>query len=264
MIADWNEMKRRKATRRLTAFLVASTLMTALATVAHADPVASKPFHIPAQSLPSALALFGRQAGLQVSIPAALVEGKISHAVDGTMAPAQSLAQILSSTGLTYRINGSVVTLSKASAAITLGPVRVGGTYNAHQNPTGPGVGYVAENTMAGTKTDTPITEVPNSIYVVTKQQMVDQQPQSTQDALKYTAGVYAGALGTDGNGSSLVRYSIYQRGFASQQFVDGLRSQALSGGEPNFVERIEAVNGPASVMFGQVPAGGMIAIRLK
>ncbi|MFT8559948.1 MAG: TonB-dependent siderophore receptor [Acetobacter sp.] len=264
MIADWNEMKRRKATRRLTAFLAASTLMTALATIAHADPVASKPFHIPAQSLPSALALFGRQAGLQVSIPAALVEGKISHAVDGTMAPAQSLAQILSGTGLTYRINGSVVTLVKASSAIMLGPVRVGGTAG-RQDPTGPGLGYVAENTMAGTKTDTPITEIPNSIYVITKQLMLDQQAQTVQEALRYMPGIYAEQLGTYSQGAAWSSSGgIKQRGFSSAQFVDGLMSQSFSAGETAFLERVEAVNGPASVMYGQTTPGGMLAMDLK
>lgn len=87
------------------------------------------------------------------------------------------------------------MTLGCEGANITLGPVRVGGTL-AHQDPTGPGVGYVAENTMTATKTDTPLMEIPNSIYVITKQQMVDQQPQNISEALRYAPGVKADSAG--------------------------------------------------------------------
>ncbi|WP_415423027.1 TonB-dependent siderophore receptor [Acetobacter okinawensis] len=137
----------------------------------------------------------------------------------------------------------------------------------AHENPTGPGVGYVATTTMSGTKTDTPITEIPNSIYVVTKQLMADQQPQSVVEALRYTPGVYAESEGTYGNGNNQTGTSgsgIFQRGFATKPFVDGLLFVSSASNETAFLERVEAVNGPASVMYGQVYPGGMIAMELK
>lgn len=182
MGAKSSDARMRKYVGNSKVFLLTSALTGIVVSPLHAQTTTSKEFHISAQSLPAALTQFGRQAGLQVSIPASLVEGKTSHAVNGTMPPSQSLEQILSGTGLAYRVDGNVVTLVPASANITLGPVRVGGTV-AHQDPTGPGVGYVAENTIAATKTDTPITEIPNSIYVITKQQITDQQAQNIQDA---------------------------------------------------------------------------------
>ncbi|MFT8723741.1 MAG: secretin and TonB N-terminal domain-containing protein, partial [Acetobacter malorum] len=154
MGAKSGDARMRKYIGNSKVFLLTSALGGIAVSPLHAQTT-TKEFHISAQSLPAALTQFGRQAGLQVSIPASLVEGKTSHAVNGTMSPSQSLAQILSGTGLTYRVNGNVVTLVPASANITLGPVRVGGTV-ARQDPTGPGVGYVAENTLTGTKTDTP------------------------------------------------------------------------------------------------------------
>ncbi|AXY20868.1 Ferrichrome-iron receptor precursor [Komagataeibacter saccharivorans] len=53
-------------------------------------------------------------------------------------------------------------------------------------------------------------------------------------------------------------------RGFASTQYVDGLMSRSLVAGETAFVERVEALNGPASVLYGQVGPGGLIATQLK
>lgn len=118
---------------------------------------------------------------------------------------------------------------------------------------------------MAGTKTNTPITEIPNSVHVITKQQMIDQQPQTLAQALRYMPGVYAEFLGTqdDGNANGS-QNSILQRGFGSSIFVDGLMSSSGIAGEPTFLERVEVVNGPASVMYGQTTPGGMIGMTLK
>ncbi|WP_193732638.1 TonB-dependent siderophore receptor [Komagataeibacter sp. FXV3] len=235
-------------------------------TVAAPAPTAAQSFSIPAQKLGDALASFGAQSGWQVSVRADVIRNATSPGVSGSLTPADALSRLLAGTGFTYRLSGGhTVTLVPAPANITLGPVRVGGTVT-HQDPTGPGVGYVAETTMAGTKTDTSITEIPNSIYVVTNQLMQDQQPQNVAEALRYTPGVYSESLGTYDNGSAPngTASAIMQRGFATEPFVDGIMLNSASSGETAFIERIEAVNGPASVMYGQTTPGGMIGITLK
>ncbi|MFT8645208.1 MAG: TonB-dependent siderophore receptor [Gluconacetobacter sp.] len=239
----------------------------------HAAPAAAAPlssvamsaFQIGPQPLSNALIAFGMQSGWQLSVPNDLVAKVRSPGVSGTVSPETALTALLAGTGLTWQITGPrSATVRKASSTITLGPVRVGGTL-ARQDPTGPGVGYVAETTMAGTKTNTPITEIPNSIYVITKQQMVDQQPQNITDALRYTPGIYAEAYGGGSTGAAgSLNGQIFQRGFKAWQFVDGLMTHSASAGETTFLERIEAVNGPASVMYGQITPGGMIGMSLK
>lgn len=226
------------------------------------------PIHldIPRQPLSAALQAFSRRTGIQVVYTASIDAGIISPGISGDFDATTALSRLLSGTGVTFRQSrqGTVV-LAKASANITLGPVRVGGTV-AHQDPTGPGVGYVATTTMSGTKTDTPITEIPNSIYVVTKQLMQDQQPQNIAEALRYTPGVYSESLGNYQNGGGIAgsAQGIMQRGFSTINFVDGLQLNSASAGETAFVERIEAINGPASVMYGQTNPGGLIAVTLK
>lgn len=124
---------------------------------------------IPRQPLSAALQAFSRRTGIQVVYTASIDAGIISPGISGDFDVMTALSRLLSGTGVTFRQSGKgAVVLAKASASIPLGPVRVGGIV-VHQDPTGPGVGYVAENTMAGTKTNTPITEIPNSIYVITK-----------------------------------------------------------------------------------------------
>lgn len=268
-----NTQTRHAATRRITLatalFLTTTALvsLTPLSAVAQTGAVSpsAQSFAISARPLGEALLLFSHQTHLQITSQGPMLTGRRSTAVSGHFTPSEALTRLLSGTGLTFRSEaGGAIQIVPASANITLGPVRVGGTL-AHQDPTGPGVGYVAETTMAGTKTNTPITEIPNSIYVITKQQMVDQQPQNVMEALRYTPGIYSEAFGGSSNGSSGgIQGNIFQRGFKAWQFVDGLMTHSASAGETTFLERIEAVNGPASVMYGQVTPGGMIGMSLK
>ena len=229
-------------------------------------PVAAQTLsvNIPAGELNHALLTLSQTAHLQIFYDMDKVKGLHANAVSGAMTADQALSRMLSGSGYSFSRIGNKISLVPAAANITLGPVRVGGTL-AHQDPTGPGVGYVADTTMAGTKTNTPITEIPNSIYVITKQQMVDQQPQSITDALRYTPGIYAEAYGGGSTGAAgSINGAIFQRGFKAWQFVDGLMTHSTSAGETTFLERIEAVNGPASVMYGQITPGGMIGMSLK
>lgn len=220
--------------------------------------------NIPAGELNHALLTLSQTAHLQIFYDMAKVKGLHANAVSGTMTTDQALSRILAGSGYSFSRTGNKISLVPASANITLGPVRVGGTVT-HQDPTGPGVGYVAENTMTATKTDTPLMEIPNSIYVITKQQMVDQQPQNIGEALRYAPGIKAEAFGGVGSGAAFNQSGgIQQRGFTTTQFVDGLRSGSQAAGETAFVDRVEVMNGPASVMYGQVTPGGMIGMSLK
>ncbi|WP_231866748.1 TonB-dependent siderophore receptor [Acetobacter malorum] len=252
------------------ALLASSCLSGLMAPAAKAQPAGdgagtTRHFTIAAQPLRTALHQYLEQSGVQVAYPTADAGNVRSTAISGNLTSQEALSRLLTGTGLTWRATGpNSVTLAKASANITLGPVRVGGTV-AHQDPTGPGVGYVATTTMAGTKTDTPITEIPTSIYVITKQQMIDQQPQNIQEALRYSPGVYSEPYGSYSSGEALGSGgAIKQRGFSTQQFVDGLMSTSLTSGETSFLERIEVLNGPPSVMYGQSAPGGLVNMTLK
>jgi iron complex outermembrane receptor protein len=125
--------------------------------------------------------------------------------------------------------------------------------------------GYVAPVTTTGSKTDTPLIEAPQSVGVVTRDQIDDQAAQSVSQALRYTAGVL-------GEVRPSARYdSVFVRGFGGQgtgaafvNFLDGLRQgRGLYFGVPNtdpyLLERIEVLRGPASVLYGQTGVGGLV-----
>jgi len=128
----------------------------------------------------------------------------------------------------------------------------------------GPTEDYVANRAITATKMDTPIIETPQSISVVTQQQMREQGAYTLQDALSYTTGVTAGAYGLDARGDWL-----FIRGVAHMQIYDGLRSNDQSAynsprPDPFFLERVEVLRGPNSVLFGQGSVGGLVNIVSK
>lgn len=217
------------------------------------------------QSLTRSLLTLANYAHIQISFDRKITDAKRGQKISGNYTITEALKIILNRSGLTYTNTGSGILITQQSpSAITLGPVRVAGTFDPHQAAIGPGNGYVATYTDAGTKTDTPLWEIPNSVYVITKQEIQDQQAQNIQEALRYMPGVVSEKTGTANNGNAGVGGSFIQRGFKSTQYIDGIQSDSRSAGETAFVERVEALNGPASVMYGQTSPGGIIATRLK
>nr|WP_225737501.1 TonB-dependent siderophore receptor [Dyella acidiphila] len=124
--------------------------------------------------------------------------------------------------------------------------------------------GYVADSGNAATKTDAPIIETPQSISVVTRKQLDDQQPQSLNEALRYSPGVVPETEGTASNfwsGSSL-----QLRGFTPAVYQDGLQDDATGNDllDPYFYQSVEVLAGPASVLYGQASPGGIVNITSK
>jgi len=122
----------------------------------------------------------------------------------------------------------------------------------------GPVDGYVATRTQTGTKTDTPILQIPQSISVITADRMRDQGALTIQDALRYTAGVRGEAYGLDSRGDfALIR------GASPVLFLDGLQqsfgSYTNTRTDPFTLERIEVLKGPSSMLYGQSPVGGLV-----
>lgn len=133
-----------------------------------------------------------------------------------------------------------------------------------HESPTGPVQGYVARQTLTGTKTDTPLIEVPQSISVVTRDQMDARAVQNVGQALEYSAGVLGQPFGVDPRFDAPII-----RGFsaANSQYLNGLKLMRGNGSvsiEQYGLERIDVLRGPASVLYGQGNPGGLIDMISK
>ena len=125
--------------------------------------------------------------------------------------------------------------------------------------------GFVAQRDQTGTKTDTPLNEVPQSITVIDRAQLDSRQVQTLGQALGYTAGVQPDTFGNDPH---VDFFSI--RGFSTADtglYLNGLR---ISPGvtalaiEPYGLERIDVLKGPTSVLYGQNSPGGLVNLVSK
>jgi len=119
----------------------------------------------------------------------------------------------------------------------------------------------VAVGSTVGTKTGTPILDVPASVSVVTQKEMEQRGVSTLDEALAYTAGVSTDIYGSDN------RYDFYLiRGFyqtALGTYRDGLSSRIPgfvgSRLEPFGLERIEILKGSTSTLFGLNAPGGLV-----
>lgn len=128
----------------------------------------------------------------------------------------------------------------------------------------GPVQGFVATRSVTGTKTDTPITEIPQAISVVTQDQITEQGAQTISEALRYTPGVFSGI-----NGESAHYDETRIRGFLPYYYLDGMplplnRFFGTPRIEPYGLERVEVLKGPSSVLYGQNSPGGLINMISK
>lgn len=227
-------------------------------------------FDIPAQGLGSAVIAFAQKAGVRVFFDTAKFGGRRSSAVSGTYTAPEALEALLRGTGLTYRFTGaSRVSIVDPSASGSAG----GGEPGDIQLDTvdvvgadGGTVGYVATRSTAGTKTDTPLIETPQSVSVVTRQELDDRNVQTLTEAVNYTPGVRTGQSGFD------PRYDVFTiRGFDTTYngiYRDGLRlpgsNMSVFKVEPYGVESVTVLRGPSSALYGLGSPGGVVDITSK
>jgi iron complex outermembrane receptor protein len=161
---------------------------------------------------------------------------------------------ILSVAACALLISGTL----QAQESTRLEPIVVEGEGGAN----GETEGFVAKESRSATKTDTPLIKTPQSISVVTEEQIREQNPRSIGAALRYTAGV-----GAENTGARDTRYGgLEMRGFDvtdEAAFRDGLllpfTAFANFGSlDPYGAERIDVIKGPASVLYGQGSPGGL------
>ncbi len=83
---------------------------------------------------------------------------------------------------------------------------------------------YVPQGSVSATKSDIPLIETPQSVSVITRDQMDLLAFVDAQQAVRYTAGVFGENYGPD------ARYDFFTvRGFTPKQYIDGLAAPISS-----------------------------------
>ncbi len=249
------------------AALMTTTVGISLAAM-HREAVAQSEmmanFTIPAGPLSSALTVFGRQAGLQVTYLASIAAGRNSAGFSGKATPRQALSTILAGSGLQFSFASATTVAISAPAgqaagavgddATELKPIVLGSASGASDNET-----IAAQASSAATKLDTPLVKTARSVSVVTKKELEQRQAQTILEAVGYSAGVTTSQSGFDPRFDEL-HIRGYEATYTSD-YKDGLQQPYMNFSmfrtEPYSLERVEVVKGPVSVLYGAgTPAG--------
>ncbi len=114
--------------------------------------------------------------------------------------------------------------------------------------------GYLAPASSTATRTLTPLRDIPQSITVVTGEQMKDQMMMSIGDVVRYVPGVTA--IQGENNRDQLV---IRGNSTSADFFLDGVRDDVQYYRDLYNLDRVEALKGPNAMTFGRGGAGGVI-----
>lgn len=213
-------------------------------------------FTIVAQPLDSALTRLADQAGLRIIFNSDEISGMRSAGLRGAYTINEALEQLLRGSGYGYEyVNDKTLTLRKIAAdssALELGATDVNALgLGATTEGTG---SYTTGLTSTATRLGLSPRETPQSISVVTRQQMDDQNMQSLEDVAKAATGI------STVKGFGTERPLYYSRGFQVDDLqFDGLPSSVtesfsmdvMSVNNMAMYDRVEIVRGANGLMQG-------------
>lgn len=122
---------------------------------------------------------------------------------------------------------------------------------------------------QAATKTETPFNETSQATSTIEREEWESRGARTVQRALDYTPGVFTNQIGASNRFDYLVLRG-FSDGSLSNTFLDGLKlmgdtnSHSSMTVDPWFLDSIEVVRGPASVLYGQASPGGVVALTSK
>jgi iron complex outermembrane receptor protein len=247
----------------------------AIAPLASAQPPgeqALRSYDIPPGPLSSVLSRFAGEAGVMLSVNADHVGDLQSSGLHGLYEVEEGLRIVLSGSGLQARHEDgaySVVPVASGrdAEALELTPVTVEGF--ALGNALGEMEGYNATHSSVATKTSMPLAETSQTVSVVTRQQIEDQGSRTIAQAVRYTPGLMSAPYGATTRYDYVAMRGITD-GSVDNLYLDGQKLLGDSGTysslqiDPYFVERIDILKGPSSVLYGRSLPGGLVAMTSK
>ncbi|WP_114240328.1 TonB-dependent receptor [Dyella sp. C9] len=250
--------------------------------VASSAPAARR-VDIAAGPLPLVLSQFAGTQGVTLSFDAAQLGSATSNGLHGVYTAQQGFDALLAGSGwqatvdrrgiysLVHASQSTAGARAAAPAAATQAGSAPGTTTLStiqvtaeSQNATTEGSGSYTTRALTLGKGEYSMREIPQSVSVITRQRMDDQNINDIKDAMTQTTGVTV-----QGNANPYLNNSYYARGYALEAELDGIPSSgSLNVGAPQFdmsmYDRIEIIRGSAGLLEGSGEPGGLVNFARK
>ena len=243
--------------------------MALAAQASEADGV--RDYHIPAGSLRNALSSFAIAAGVNLSTQGVALDGLATPGLQGRHGVMAGLQTLLQGSGLEVSDGGNgnyllrKVTASTADGGLASMPAVV---VSAEADRATEGTGlYTARNMSTATGLNLSQRHTPQTVSIISRQQMEDFDLTTLQDVARATPGIYGKSQGVSDQETT-----YFARGFAlSHVNVDGLPLDVTGFNERNvsadmlMYDRVEVVRGATGLMEGAgAPSGSINLLRKR
>lgn len=219
--------------------------------------------------LSAALSAYAAKAGVLLSFDPALTRDLRTQGLNGVYGFEDGLRRLLDGSGLESlrRADGGYTLRRIAQADVqadmgALPAVTVADSRDGEAPSEGSG-SYTLRATGAATRMPLSLRETPQSISIVTRQQIEDQNLVTLDDVLRQTPGIVADRLDE--------RVTFTSRGFALNTMIDGVptfsfKTPAAEAGMVNtaIYDRVEIVRGAAGLLNGVGEPGGSVNLVRK
>ncbi|MFK3683164.1 TonB-dependent siderophore receptor [Pseudomonas sp. NPDC088890] len=229
-------------------------------------------FDVRAGSLAAALGQFAQQAGVALAFEPDELGARQTAGLQGLYSVDSGFAVLLAGSGYrSQRSANGYRLVQEPQAAVDAAVMELGVTTVAGQ-----GMGESTENTgsyapgliSVGSKTPTSLRQTPQSVSVVTRQLIEDQQMTDINQAMKATPGIIT-------QSTTVRTQDFISRGFSIQNLqIDGAAPQSLGTSMGSFYssnifdlaefDHVEVLRGSAALFGGTGDPGGIINLVRK
>ena len=231
-----------------------------------ASETTQEAFDIPAGPLGESLARIARQSGQILSVEPGLIQGQSAPAIRGQFTADEAVKQVLAGSGLVLVINpGGSWSLKPQTTGAGLELESTSITSNQLGTITEGSGSYTSGTIATATRLVLTPKETPQSISVVTRQEMDDFNLTAIDDVMRRTPGVSVATLDSE-------RTDYYARGFAINNFqYDGIPMQRNIGysagntlSDMAIYDRVEVLKGATGLLTGSGDPGATINLIRK
>jgi iron complex outermembrane receptor protein len=227
-----------------------------------AAPAFAQSIDLPSQALSKTLSQLSVEAKVNIIAPESLIAGKQAPAISGDLSVHDVLTRVLQGTGLqieqrdskTYLITGPKPSGSDSKTEATLPTITVSDSATSDN-------GFVSDQSTTALRTNTPVSETPQSIQIINSEQMQSHQTQSVAEALGMAGGVTVQNTGTD------LTPKVYIRGYQASTMSNGNVDVGFSNSLTvpiAGIQQIEVLKGADSILSGKMAPGGVVNVESK